>query len=115
MKTNWINIIFATIVSTLLAWSLWTMGIETMQKWLLCFLGGGLIEIGLAGAFGLSFTANRGTVFLKLIGIIMSAVVYVVSVIYSFFIFSAQGYCIPVGIFGALSILLAISICRSKQ
>lgn len=115
MRINIINCVIALLISTLLGWWLWNMGIEDNQKWLLAFLGGGVIALGLVGSMGLSFENERGGALIRIVCTIMSCVVAIASCIFSFFRFSASGYCIPIGVFALLCIFTIVRIYNSRQ
>lgn len=115
MKINWINAIIATIISAMLAWWLWTMGEGETQQWLLTFVGGGLTWIGLLGGMGLIYEVPRSGMQARMIMLTMGTVVFVASCIYSFFLFSPVGYCVPVGVFSLICISSAFKIYQSKE
>lgn len=115
MKINWINALIATLISGLLAWWLWEMGIDTTQKWLLGALGGGVTWIGLLGGMASVFENPRSGSQVKIILYGMASMTFIASCIFSFFEFSAKGYCIPIGVFALLCISSALKIYRTKM
>ena len=115
MKISWVNIIVATIIAALLAWWLWSMGIDTSQKWLLAAMGGGIIELGLIGGMGLIYEHPRSGAQVRIVMLSISTMTFIACCIYSFFRFSAQGFVIPVGIYALLSLMLALKIYRSQM
>lgn len=115
MKINWINTIFAICISALLAWWLWSIGIEDLQKWLLSIQGGLTIATGLIGGMGLSYTHNRSGVQVRIVMLGVSIISFVACIIYSFFRFGAVGFCIPMALFLFLGILLASKIYKTEM
>lgn len=115
LRPNWVNIIASTVISGLLAWWLWEMGEEDLQKWLLSVLGGLLIDASLIGAMGFSFRYERSGVYLRMIGLASAVIILIASVIYSYHTFSAAGYCIPVVVFALLVFLIYYRILSSRQ
>lgn len=115
MRPNWINIIIGTVISVLIAWWLYEMGIDPLQQWLLAALGGTLLEVCMLGAIGFSFDSERSGVQLRIIGSMAYVCIFAASCIFSFFQFSAQGYCIPLGVFFALMLLWYVKIYSLKQ
>lgn len=115
MRINWVNAIIATVIAGLLAWWLWIMGLETFQKWLLAGLGGGVIEIGLLGSMGFNYDNPRSGAQVRIVFSLLAVCVFIASCIYSFFYFSPEGYCIPVGIFALLLTLLGVKIYQTKE
>lgn len=107
MKISWVNVIIATLISALLAWWLGTMGIDTLQKWLLGGLGGFIIEVGLIGSMGLRYENERSGSQIRIVMSGMAVIGFLASCIYSFFQFSAIGFCLPMGIFVILALFLA--------
>lgn len=115
MRINWINAVIATIIGALLAWWLWEMGLGTMQSWLLAGLGGGITWIGLLFGMSASYDNPRSGSQVKIVLYGMSTLVFLASCIYSFFSFSAIGYCVPVGVFSLLCLVSALRVYRSKM
>ena len=115
MKFNWVNALIATIISAMLAWWLWDMGIEDTQSWLLACLGGGLTWIGLLGGMGVKFENPRSGMQAKIMMLTMGTIVFAASCVYSFFTFSPIGYCIPIGVFACLCVSIAWRIYQTKE
>lgn len=115
MRINWINAVFATIISALLAWWLWSMGIGELQQWLLTIFGGLMIEIGFIGGMGLSYRHVRSGAQVKIVMIGLAVITFVASVVYSFFTFSAISYCVPMGLLFMFSLLLGTRIYKSEM
>lgn len=110
MKINWSNAIVGTILSGLLAWWLWTMGEDTLQRWLLASLGGFIIEVGMIGSMGIFYTHPRSGSQVRIVMSCLAIIAFIACCIYSFFQFSAIGFCIPMGVFVILGVLLASKI-----
>lgn len=115
MRINWINLIIALCISALLIWLLWTIGIKESQKWFLAAVGGGIVTLGLTGSMGLTMVNPRSGVQVKIILTIMSSVTFAACCVYSFFTFSAQSFCIPVGVFSLLCLASAIRVYFTKE
>lgn len=115
MRANWINIIVATLIVGLLAWWLWIMGISTTQKWLLAAVGGFVMEVGLVGTMGFIFENERSGVQAKIVFFLLTVGTFIASFIYSFFNFSPEGYCIPVGLFGLICTYTGVKIYMTKE
>lgn len=115
MKIKVVNTVIAIIISGLLAWWLGTMGIYPMQKWLLGALGGLIVLIGLIGSMGLNFKHSRSGSQVKIVLSGIAVIGFVASSIYSFFMFSAIGYCVPMGIFLVLGLFLAYRIYKTEM
>lgn len=115
MKFNGINAIVATLLSGLLAWWLWSMGINDMQKWLLAGLGGAVMEIGFLFGMGVSYSNPRSGVQVRIVMNALAVITFGACCIYSFFEFSPQGFCIPIGVFAILCSLLAQKIYKTKE
>ena len=99
MRPNWINIAVATRLAALLAWWLWIMGIDTTQKWLLAGVGGFVMEVGLLGTMGFNYEAERSGLQVKIVFLFLMMGTFIASVIFSFFNFAPESYCIPIGLF----------------
>lgn len=115
MKINWINALVATIIAALLAWWLWSMGFDTTQKWLLAGLGGAIIEIGLVGGMAIGFEHPRSGAQVRLVMLSIATVTFIACCVYSFFYFSPQAFCIPIGVYALLSLLVAFRIYRTEM
>ena len=115
MRPNWINIVIGTIIVALLAWWLWIMGIEPSQKWLLCFVGGGIMEIGVLGGMGMYYDNPRSGVQVKIVFMLMTTIVFLASCIFSFFTFAPESYCIPMGIFALICAYTSIKVYKTKE
>ena len=115
MRINWINCVLASLIAGLLAWWLWTLGITPTEKWLLASVGGFFIEVGFIGSMGIKYEAERSGVQVRMVFSFMAIATFVASCIYSFLLFSPEGYCIPLGIFGILCFLLGLKIYRTKE
>ena len=120
MRINFINAIIATIIGALLVWWLWDMGLtddngDNTRKWLLAAVGGGLTWIGLLGGMGVSFDRSRSGAQARIVLLIMAIMVFAASCVYSFFLFSPIGYCVPVGVFALLSISVAYRVFKSRE
>lgn len=115
MKLNWINILLATIIIGLLSWWLWILGIDTTQKWLLSCVGGFVMEVGIIGAMGFSFENVRSGIQTKVVFFILMITTFIASFIYSFFQFSPESYCIPIGIFCLICSYIGIKIYNTKE
>ena len=115
MRCNWINAIVATLLAGLLAWWLWTMGIEDLQKWLLAGEGGAIIWIGLLGGMGFTYDQPRSGSQVKIVMFALSTITFGACCVYSFFRFSPEGFCIPLAIFALLLFMLARKVYRTKE
>lgn len=115
MKLNIPNAIIATCISALLAWWLWEMGNEDLQKWLLACVGGVFIWIGLLGGMGVSYQYKRSGAQVRLIMLGLATLMTLACCVYSFFTFSAQGFCIPMGICFLLFVALALRIFKTEM
>ena len=115
MKVNWINIVLATIIVGLLSWWLWILGIVPIQKWLLSCVGGFVMEVGLIGAMGFSFEYERSGIQTKIVFLLLTTITFIASIIYSFFQFSPEAYCIPIGVFCLVFSYIGIKIYESKE
>ena len=115
MKANWINIIIATIIVGLLSWWLWILGNDPTQKWLLSCLGGFVMEVGLVGAMGFSFENVRSGIQTKIIFFILMVITFIASIMFSFFEFAPESYCIPIGIFCVVCSYLGIKIYNTLE
>lgn len=115
MKTNWINILLATAIIGLLSWWLWILGINTLQKWLLACVGGFVMEVGLVGAMGFSFKNKRSGIQTKIVCFILMFFTFLYSIIFSFFTFSPESYCIPIGVFCIICCYIAYSVYKTKE
>lgn len=115
MKLSVVNAIIATILAGLLAWWLWTMGEEDLQKWLLAAMGGAVIWLGLLGGMGVRFENERSGVQAKIVMFALATITFGACCIYSFFQFSPVGFCVPVGIFSLLCVSTAYKIYETKE
>lgn len=115
IKINWINILFATAIVVLLSWWLWVLGIDDVRKWLLSCVGGLSMEIGLIGTLGFSFKYERSGIQGKIIFFLLTVISFIASIIYSFFLFSPEAYCIPIGILCLGMSFIGIKIFKSYQ
>ena len=115
MKINWMNAIIGTMIVGLLAWLLWEMGIDSTQKWLLASLGGAIMEVGVIGGTGINYDNARSGIQVRIISLLTTAVSFSLSAIYSFFDFSVQAYCIPLGIIFLIFLMIAIKIFNTRE
>ena len=115
MKINWPNALIATIIAALISWWLWEMGIEPLQKWLLAALGGAVIEAGLLGGMGVAYPYKRSGAQIRVLMFALAVITLGACCIFSFFRFSAQGFCVPVGVFCLIMIAVALRLYRSKM
>lgn len=115
MRCNWLNAVIATLIAGLLAWWLWTMGIDDLQKWLLAGQGGAIIWLGLLGGMGLTFDRPRSGVQVKILMNLLAIATFVACCVYSFFTFTPQAFCIPVTIFALLLIVVANRVYRTGE
>lgn len=115
MKVNWINILLATVIVGLLSWWLWILGTDTTQKWLLSCVGGFVMEVGLVGAMGFSFENVRSGIQTKIVFFILTAITFIASFIFSFFLFSPESYCIPIGILCLICSYIGIKVYNTKE
>lgn len=115
MKLSVVNAIVATLLAGLLAWWLWTMGVEDTQRWLLAALGGAVIWLGLLGGMGVSYENERSGVQVRITMFALATITFVACCIYSFFQFSPVGFCVPVGVFALICTSTAWKIYSSKE
>lgn len=115
MRINWINTIIATLIAAICTWGLWIWGIDDLQKILLAALGGAIVEIGLILGMGVTYDNPRSGSQARMIFIFMVCTTLIASFIYSFFNFSAAGYCIPIGIFCLILFFSAFKIIQTKE
>lgn len=115
VRISWVNCIIATCCAALLAWWLWYMGLMDLQKWLLAALGGFLMEVGFVGGIGLKYNYPRSGIQARIVFMILGFGTFTASVVYSFFLFSAPAYCVPMGIFFLLCLFMAMKIIKSKE
>ena len=115
MKINWISSIIALVLSALLAWWLWLLGIEDIQKWLLACVGGFIMAVGFVFGMGISYPNPRSGVQVRIVMNALGLIAFVASCIYSFFTFSPEGYCIPLGVFLILMLGFANKIYKSGE
>lgn len=115
MKLNLINTIFATVVAALLVWWLWSMGNDSLQQSLLAVGGGLFLVTGLVGGMGVKYKYNRSGAQMRIVLIGMAAIAFIACVVYSFFDFTAISFCIPMGVFFILGLLLAYQIYTSEM
>lgn len=115
MKINWVNCIFTCLIVGLLSWLLWKLGEDSTQKWLLAILGGVYMEIGILGATGITYKNPRSGVQVRILSLINFCLIFLISLIYSFFNFSVEGYCIPVTIIFLVFLLISLKIYNSKE
>lgn len=115
MKIYWINIVLATIIVGLLAWWLWILGIGTTQKWLLLSVGGFVMELGLVGSIGVASKHERSGLQAKFVFLLLSIVSFIASFIYSYFQFSPESYCIPIGVFCVICTYIGCKTYNSKE
>ena len=115
MKANIINVILATLIVGLLSWWLWIMGNEPTQKWLLACVGGFIMEVGLIGTMGFYFENERSGVQTKIVFFLLTIVTFIASIIYSFFNFTPESYCIPLGLFFLICCYTGVKIYKTKE
>lgn len=115
MKLNIVSASVATIITFLLAWFLWLMGVGDLQKSMLAFLGGILIEIGFLGGFGVVYENPRSGKQVRLVCMALAVIVFLLSCIYSFFPSSVPAYCIPVGLISISLLFVAYKVYSTKQ
>ena len=115
MRVNWINVLVATCIVGLLSWWLWILGIDTTQKWLLACVGGFVMEVGLLGAMGVESNRERSGIQAKIVFLLMMIATFIASFIFSYFNFSPQSYCIPIGVFCLICTFLGIKTYQSKE
>lgn len=115
MRANIINIILASVIVGLLAWWLWILGIEPPQKWILSSVGGFVMEVGLVGAMGFSFENERSGIQTKIVFFLLMIFTFIASFIYSFFLFSPEAYCIPIGLFCLICTYIGVKIYKTKE
>ena len=115
MKINWANSIVALIISALIAWWLWSMGIEDIQRWLLAAQGGLTVAVGLIGGMGISYQHGRSGAQVRMVMSGISLIAFVACCMYSFFTFSPVGFCVPMGVFLAFGLLLASKIYKTGE
>lgn len=115
MKANPLNIILVTIVSALLAWWLWSMGVTPTHRLLLCLVGGFVMEVGFVGAFGFYYPYPRSGSQVRLIYTALGVCAFAMSCIYSFTLFEPAAYCVPIGLMLVFSVMAATKVYRSKM
>lgn len=115
MEFKGINGIIATLLAGLLAWWLWEMGIGDQQKVLLACVGGGIMWIGFLGGMAFSFENARSGIQVRIVMNILAVVTFLACCIYSFFLFSPVGFCVPLGVFAIICLLIAFKVYESKM